>query len=791
MTCWVICLGIMGESALGQAPVAGAVTEGTVQLNLRGAVPLETLINYVSDRLNVKFLYQSDLSTRQVTIHTPAEIPVSSLMTLLGSVLRTENLAIVDADVAGWKRIVDVAELPQFAAPGEADQVLRQDGPASPVTQVFVLQNMNAQTLSQLLRPFLSKAGANIIAQPEGNVLIVTDFARNVATAAQLIELLDRPAGETAFEFYEVQHQPSTTLGEQVRGILGQGTGVARTNGTTPKRLELFDEPYGNRIIVAGEKSLVERAMALLKQLDISLGMTTQVYRVRNLTAERLDNILQGFLAPQDANRTYQSTVDEDGNLLVVRATPEIHSQIAKLLEELDRPARSAESPIQFYKLKNARAIDVLYSLLALQEAYGLNGPYGGGGFYPGGGVTPFGTAPGFGGFAQPLYPGLVPGMQSPINGSQIPPQPGEIRSRTDTIPMTRLPLSPGENGVEPRASNLIDNTNPLAMPLQAGLGFQYGAGGAATLPGGARVSADVSTNSLIVVAPSNVQPMYARLIESLDQRRPQVLIEAKVVAIDTTDDFSLGVEISIGDRDGAKRLFKFTSFGLSEVDPFNGALTIIPGLGFNGTLVDPDVADVVVRALSRHSRAKVLSAPKILVNDNATGTLESVTSVPFASVNASQTVSTTSLGGNQTAGTIITLTPHINEDNHLQLEFDVEFSSFGEGGTDVLPPPRRIDRVGSTVTIPDGQTIIVGGLKRVSETKTFLGVPWVEYVPILRELTSRTDEKAITTSFFLFIRPVVLRDTRFADLKFLSDRDVSRAGIPGEYPVSLPVLIP
>ncbi len=789
VACGLLVLCLMASMAGAQPPPATG--GGTVQLNLQGNVPLETLINYVSDRLSVKFLYQSDLSDRQVTIHTPAEIPVSSLMTLLGSVLRTENLAIVNSEIPGWKRIVDVADLSQFAPPGEADTVLRQEGPASPVTQVFVLRNIAAPTVSQLLRPFLSKNGSNVIAQPEGNVLIITDFAHNVKTAGELIELLDRPAGETTFEFYEVQHQPSTTLTEQVRGILGQKA-ASEGKGTGPARLEMFDEPHGNRIIVAGERTLVARALELLKQLDISLGLTTRVYRIRNLTPERLDKIIQGVIPEQDTNRTYQSTVDEDGNLLVVRATTEIHRQIETLLEDLDRPARSADSPIQFYKLRNARAIDVFYSLLALQEAYGSSLPYGAGGMYPGGLVTPFGAVPGMGGFVgQPAYPGFVPGMVNPLNPLQRPLQPGQIRTGPNTAPLVRLPLTPGENGVDSRPDMLVDDTNPLAMPLTGDLGLQYGAGGVATLPGGARVSADIATNSLIVVAPSSVQPMYARLIESLDQRRPQVLIEAKIVAIDTTDDFALGVEVSIGDRDGLERVFKFTSFGLSEVNPITGALTIIPGLGFNGTLVDPDVADVVVRALSRHSRARVLSAPKILVNDNATGKLESVTSIPFSSVNASETVATTSLGGDQSAGTIINVTPHINEDNHLQLEFDVEFSTFGEGGTETLPPPRQIDRVGSTVTIPDGQTVIVGGLKRVTEAKDFIGVPWVEYVPILRELTSRTDETGRTMSFFLFIRPMVLRDSRFGDLKFLSDRDVNRAGLPGEYPVSLPVLIP
>ncbi|MCA9198326.1 MAG: hypothetical protein KDA87_12340, partial [Planctomycetales bacterium] len=98
-----------------------------------------------------------------------------------------------------------------------------------------------------------------------------------------------------------------------------------------------------------------------------------------------------------------------------------------------------------------------------------------------------------------------------------------------------------------------------------------------------------------------------------LDQPLPQVLIESHIVIIDTTDDFSLGVEFSTGDRDGSRRTLTFSSFGLSEVDPVSGALSIIPGLGFNGTLVDPDVADVVVRALTDHSRSRVTSAPRIL----------------------------------------------------------------------------------------------------------------------------------------------------------------------------------
>lgn len=810
-------INILSGDLCAQPPTGNPLTDPqtTIELNLEGRTRIDALLNYVSQRMGVKFEYTQEIGQRTVVLRTPSQIPVNSLPALLSSVLRTESLALIDSDIDGWKRVVDVKDMSQFAPMGQAAEVLARDGAAAPVTQVFVLENIAAVNLATVLKPFLSTIGSNLISIPDSNVLIITDYATRVATVADLIEMVDQPGGTAGYEIYEVKYQPSSTLSEQVNRILSEG------ETTKSAGVSLYNEPLGNRIVIAGSAGLVERAVALLKQLDVSLGMNTEVYRLKHTAPERIDKLIKGFIAPQDAERAYQATVDEAGNLLIVRATAGVHQQIARLIADLDQPVESSESPIQFYKLRNASAIDVLYTLLALQEAYGA-GPFQGG-VVPAGFTSPFGGAglPGFGipgmGYPGMGYPGMggVGGMAGGLMGAGA----GGMNNANGMQSM-RLPLTPDATGqgetFMPNSSNplaqqtLANGPNAPGMGSRSGApggtmggttggllaggfggGFGGGMGGVASLPGGARVSADISTNSLIVVAPANVQGLYAELIQSLDQRRPQVLIEAKVIAVDTSDDFTLGVEVSLGDRMGSKRLFNFTSFGLSEVDATSGALKVVPGLGFNGTLVDPDVADVVVRALSAHRRARVLAAPKILVNDNSTGKLESVSSVPFASVNASQTVSTTSLGGSQQAGTIITVTPHINEDDHLQLEFDVEFSTFSGSGISGLPPPRQIDRVGSTVTIPDGKTVVVGGLKRSGEENNFRGVPWAEHIPVLRELTSRTDRNSVTTSFFLFIRPVVLRDSRFADLRFLSDKEAGAYCLPGDYPVSAPELIP
>ena len=220
----------------------------------------------------------------------------------------------------------------------------------------------------------------------------------------------------------------------------------------------------------------------------------------------------------------------------------------------------------------------------------------------------------------------------------------------------------------------------------------------------------------------------------------PQVMIECRVVVIDTSDNYSVGVELSGGDRDGIERFLNFTSFGLSTVDPLTGALALVPGAGFNSSLISPEDGDAVLRALATHSRARVLSVPRILVDDNSTGALASVSEVPFTSVNASNTVATTSFAGFAEAGTNIEVTPRISENDHLSLDYVITVNSFTGTGGDGVPPPRQTDEVRSTVTIPDGHTVIVGGLNRKTSSVDFSGVPLIEKIPLLRELTSSNE---------------------------------------------------
>jgi general secretion pathway protein D len=309
-------------------------------------------------------------------------------------------------------------------------------------------------------------------------------------------------------------------------------------------------------------------------------------------------------------------------------------------------------------------------------------------------------------------------------------------------------------------------------------------------------ITADPNTNMIIIVAKPDAQRMYEQLIHMLDKRRPQVLIECTIVTLDTTNNFSFGVEIAARGGGGDTSVIGFSSFGLSKVGTTAGPggdlgrLTLTPGLGFNGTLIQSDIAAVVIKALLTTGRAEVVSAPKILVNDNTTGSLTSVQEAPFTSVNASNTVATTAFAGYASAGTTIAVTPHLSEGDSLQLEYTVSLNSFtGDAGSAGTPPPRQTNQLQSKVTIPDGATIVVGGLNRRNVSHTVDRIPFLGELPFVQYFFSSRSNQETTSTLFVFIRPVVLRDDKFADLKFLSRRDAQAAGLKEECPSSEPLI--
>ena len=720
------CYGVVAILALlgagvGLSQTAPATAPSQISLNFPENVELKTLVDYASQRLGLNIIYQDEqLAGLKVTIKTPQSIPSTALLGLVQSLLKMRGLALIDAEQPGFKRIVPLAA---SSRPSTQPNSLANAG-EQVVTQAFNLESVDAQRAETAVKPFLSGPTAGSIAIPEQHLLLVTDFASNVARLSQIIALIDQPNRALQVGYIPVKNADASNLSLEVKQILQARVRASALPGQSPE---------GN--------------------FDVSQDRRT-------------------------------------GQLIVV-GSQAVLQQAREIVESLDVPIPEQQSPIRFYKLANATAGDVLETIRALE------------------GESQSTTAPPT---ASPSGPPTASASGAPTNPVAAQATPGSsVNAAGASTAGGNPPLPGGISALNGQSGFGQSNGSPSGYPGQAGQGgspFATSPPGAAGLgstavtsatpaPTGFRtrnasVAADPNTNTIIVVAEPAVQKMYEQLIKSLDKRRPQVLIEATLVSLDTSHGFSLGVELSGNAQSGKTQVVTFSSFGLSTPNPMTGALALTPGVGFNGAIVGSDVADVIVQALHTTKRATVSSAPRILVNDNATGTLSSLDGEPYTSTAIGNTISTTSFGGYAQAGTTVTLTPHISEADYLQLEYQVSVSSFTSPGnpTQGIPPGVQQDAIQSRVTIPDGSTVIVGGLNRKTTSHAIQGIPFLDQIPVVKYFFRQQSDSDEKITLFVFLRPIILRDDQFQDLRFLSERDIKAAGLPPGMPTSEPLPI-
>jgi general secretion pathway protein D len=736
---------VMAQEPSAPAPQAQDAP-GMVTLNFPENIELKALVDYVGKRLNINFVYDEQIAGRRITIKTPMTIPVDSLMTLLQSALKMKGLVILPMEVPGMMRVEISKSLTAESVGVNLDpDALKNIGPATAITRAFPLQHATAQRIGEVVTPFLTGPTASVTTLPEFKLVIVTDYLQNMARIEQIVAMIDRPGNQIRVQFIPVANLSADTLAQKVQQLL-QTKSTARGGTTQPGGVAVVGDERTNQVAVVGSLEEAQEAIDLIRSLDVPLGTETKIYSFSVASASHIDDLTKKIIGDLAAKRLYKSATDRSANILIATTTPEIHKQIADLKAALDRPAADAQSPIRFYKLENAKAKDVIETLRNIEGEEGFSGL-------------------------------SVDGMTSGAVPSPASAEAGESQLNI---------RGPSAEEINRGASGLLNGFDSAGG--EAG-GAGRKRGGSVTLRD-ARVMADEPSNTLIVVASPTVHQIYEKLIKRLDVRRPQVLIEATVVAVDTTDDFKLGVEIIDTGAVNGGRYLTFSSFGLAETDTATGQVSFDPSLGFNGALLSTDVADVVIKALESDKRTRVVSRPSVLVNDNAKGSLESESEEPYSSVNASDTVATTTLGGFVSAGTTIKVTPQISEGDHLKLEYEVTLSSFTNEGTADLPPSRQKNSIASEATIPNGYTIVVGGLSgdRISETVD--RIPFLGSIPGLEYLFSNRVENKRQTTLFVFIRAVILRDDKFADLKQISGDAAQTVELPGDFPESEPVVI-
>jgi general secretion pathway protein D len=277
-------------------------------------------------------------------------------------------------------------------------------------------------------------------------------------------------------------------------------------------------------------------------------------------------------------------------------------------------------------------------------------------------------------------------------------------------------------------------------------------------------------------------QEWISKLIKTLDKRRPQVLIDATLVEITKTDAFTYDLNLL-----GGTPTIASTS-SITGADP-----NLIEGrvLQSDSGLFTAFYGDEHIRALLQAMQSKnygrVLAKPKILVNDNEAGKIkttdvtyvETSSSIPITSGTAgpqSNVVQTAVRFEPYEAGITLDITPHISEGD-LRLDISLTRADFLETADPKKPPNTRSNEVTTKVTVPDGSTIILGGLLKLNQNKGGSKVPILGDIPLIGGLFRSVNNKDTQNKLYVFVKAEIIRSVDHTgkgmdQLTAISERD-------------------
>jgi len=298
-------------------------------------------------------------------------------------------------------------------------------------------------------------------------------------------------------------------------------------------------------------------------------------------------------------------------------------------------------------------------------------------------------------------------------------------------------------------------------------------------------VYAHEPSNTLLISGTASAVDSVKRVIDALDQRQAQVLIEAAIVELSTTAAMRFGIELAGLDlaEGDFRRPFGVTSFGLStfqDTDDNGIPDTRLPDFenplrGVTGGIIASDdfAIPVLLNALDSDSSANVLSLPSVVVNNNVTASVSNKEKRPTQNISQGTATTTSGFSGTQDAGIELSISPSISSNNYLRLNITLTVSRFitAFDPTAATPGVQVERKIQTAVTIPSGATMVLGGVIEDSVSETDDGVPFLKDIPILGWLFRSYSKSGAKTNLYFFLTPSILDETDFSDLSEISFR--------------------
>ncbi len=305
-----------------------------------------------------------------------------------------------------------------------------------------------------------------------------------------------------------------------------------------------------------------------------------------------------------------------------------------------------------------------------------------------------------------------------------------------------------------------------------------------------AMVWADPQNNALIITAPPKIMHAVMSIIDKIDIRRPQVLVEAIIVEVNTDKSAELGVnwaEFTKGNGTVPAGAFVNPVGGASIVDlassvaavsgatstGVTGTTTATPSIPTGTTLAVGRLAAgglnfaAMLRAIRGDSDTNVIATPSMLTLDNQEAEIKVAQEVPFITGSFTNTGTTNNGQVNpfqtvqrEEVGTILKVTPQMSaEGNSVVLKISIESSSVATTSVSSVDITTNKRTISTNVLIEDGGVVVLGGLISNSSSKGEQRVPFLGSIPILGLAFKTRQAHDTKNNLMIFIRPKILRD--------------------------------
>jgi type II secretory pathway component GspD/PulD (secretin) len=245
-------------------------------------------------------------------------------------------------------------------------------------------------------------------------------------------------------------------------------------------------------------------------------------------------------------------------------------------------------------------------------------------------------------------------------------------------------------------------------------------------------------------------------LVKELDVKSPQVLIESNIVEVDKENDLNLGFNWTVnapGNPNG-KTTYNNTLQNLSVTPPNFAFGMVQSGVNISANL----------DALETRKIGKIISRPRVATLSGVQAEINSVENVIY-----STTQSAIGLGGVVTNTTTyqtlplpidLKITPRITDEGRITTVISATVTSqTGPPAGVGAPPPTSIQTATTTITIKNGETIVIGGLVRDTMSETMNGVPLLMNIPLLGELFQQKQLSHRKVELIIFITPTIIQD--------------------------------